>query len=254
MLALRLTRRGLTLSGGALAALSESTATAVPASLASATITVAVLVSAGEFSAVSTSVGILMKGEYQTMLLTKLKLAVGAVMVVMALGASGLVYRAVGQSTPPVRRPLTEVEALRRENELLKLNLEVVLEKVRAQEAELRAFRSAAADAKKVGVRDTLQVIPLPEGAIRDVLKLRTDGKPPEAEAMPQGNAAPKRVTAELYIELKGKPDPLHEAETALKGLREARDAEAQRKAADALEKALKKLREQQKKPEGSGK
>jgi hypothetical protein len=36
---------------------------------------------------------------------------------------------------------LSEVEALRRENEFLKLNLEVVLEKVRAQEAELRALR-----------------------------------------------------------------------------------------------------------------
>jgi hypothetical protein len=187
-------------------------------------------------------------------------MAVGAVMVVMALGASGLVYRAVGQSASPVRRPLTEVEALRRENELLKLNLEVVLEKVHAQEAELRAFRSATANVKKmekgdkVGLRGTLQVIPLPEGAIRDVLKLRTDGKPAEAEAMPQGNAAPKRVTAELHIELKGKPDPLHEAEAALKALREARDTEAQRKAADALGKALQKLREKQNKPEGPAK
>jgi hypothetical protein len=44
--------------------------------------------------------------------------------------------------------------------------------------------------------------------------------------------------------------DPLQEAESALKALREARDAEAQRKAADALEQELKKLREQQKKPE----
>src|SRR5581483_7406648 len=34
-----------------------------------------------------------------------------------------------------------ELERLRRENELLKLNLEVVLEKVRAQEAELRTLK-----------------------------------------------------------------------------------------------------------------
>jgi hypothetical protein len=64
-------------------------------------------------------------------------------------------------------------------------------------------------------------------------------------------NAAPKRVTAELHLELKSKPDPLHEAEAALKALREARDTESQRKAADVLEKALQKLREQQKKQEG---
>jgi RNA polymerase sigma factor (sigma-70 family) len=258
LLAKRLSRYGLPLPAAAVAtALSGATASAVPAPLVPVTVKVAVLVAAGEISAVSTSVEVLMKGAFQTMLLSKLKLAVGAVMVVMALGASGLVYRASGQSTAGPKRPLSELEALRRENELLKLNLEVVLEKVRAQEAELRAFRSAAADAKKAGVGDTLQVIPLPEGAIKDVLKLRTDGKPPEAEPMPPTNAAPKRVTAELHIELKGKPekpDPLHEAEAALKALREARDTEAQRKAADALEKALQKLREQQKKQEGSAK
>ena len=55
-------------------------------------------------------------------------------------------------------------------------------------------------------------------------------------------------MTAELHLEVKSKPDPLHEAEAALKALREARDTEAQRKAADSLEKALKRLREQQKK------
>jgi hypothetical protein len=197
----------------------------------------------------------------QTMLVAKLKLVVGAVMVVMALGASGLVYRAAGQSTPGPKRPLSELEALRRENELLKLNLEVVLEKVRAQEAELRASRSAAANVKleigdKVEVGDLLKVIRL-RGEVQDVLKLRTDGKPPEVELMPPGNAAPKRVTAELHLELKNKPeksDPLQQAEAALKALRESRDTEAQRKAADALEKALQKLREQQKKQEGSAK
>jgi hypothetical protein len=48
--------------------------------------------------------------------------------------------------------------------------------------------------------------------------------------------------------------DPLHEAEAALKVLRESRDTEAQRKAADALDKALQKLREQQKKQQGPAK
>jgi hypothetical protein len=44
--------------------------------------------------------------------------------------------------------------------------------------------------------------------------------------------------------------DPLHEAEAALKALREASDQESKRRAADQLEKALKKVREQLKKPE----
>ena len=59
-----------------------------------------------------------------------------------------------------------------------------------------------------------------------------------------------QRLTAQ-YRELlsrQTKSDPLQEAEAALKALREARDTEAQRKAADSLEKALKRLREQQKK------
>ena len=48
----------------------------------------------------------------------------------------------------PPDRPLNELEALRKENELLKLNLLVVLEKVRAQEAELHAVRKDLAATK----------------------------------------------------------------------------------------------------------
>jgi hypothetical protein len=39
--------------------------------------------------------------------------------------------------------------------------------------------------------------------------------------------------------------DAVKEAETAIKQLREAKDKDSQRRAADALEKAMKKLREQ---------
>jgi hypothetical protein len=106
----------------------------------------AALVAAGELTAVSAASAILMKGVLKSMFVAKLKLMVGAVMVVTALGASGLVYRAAGQSAPAEKRsegkPLSEAERLRHENELLKLNLEVVLEKVRAQEAELRALKA----------------------------------------------------------------------------------------------------------------
>jgi hypothetical protein len=159
------------------------------------------------------------------MLMAKLKMAVGAVMVVVALGTSGLVYRASGQSAPavterkPDSKPRSELEALRRENELLKLNLEVVLEKVRAQEAELRTLRGQVkAPLNALGVA---------------VVDFDRDG------------------SVDLFVVNETRRDPLQEAEAALKALREARNGEAQRKAADSLEKALQKLREQQKKQAG---
>jgi RNA polymerase sigma factor (sigma-70 family) len=218
LLAKRLSRYGLSLSVVTLtAALAEATASVhVPASLlSSATKTVV-----GQ-SVLSSSVEILLKGALKTMLLAKLKVAVGTVMVMVALSASGLVYRASGQPAPSIAersKPRTELEALRHENELLKLNLEVVLEKVRAQEGELRTLRGLVkATRYEKGV------------ALAD---FDNDG------------------FADIFIVNEIRRDPLQEAETAMKALREARDTEAQRKAADSLEKALKKLREQQKKPD----
>jgi len=149
LLAQRLAPYGLSLSGTALAAaLCESVASAqVPAAWVSATTKAALLIAAGNLTAVSASSAILMKGVLKSMFLTKLKMMVGAVMIVTALGASGSVYRAVGQPASPAEKqsdskPKSEVERLRHENELLKLNLEVVLEKVRAQEAELHALKA----------------------------------------------------------------------------------------------------------------
>src|SRR5262249_45177414 len=81
----------------------------------------------------------LAKGVIRAMLLTKVKLAVAAAFV-LALGAGGVAFR-VGPAPASAQAPkarASELEALRKENELLRLNLNVVLEKVRAQEAELR--------------------------------------------------------------------------------------------------------------------
>ncbi len=154
LLAKRLAPHGLSLSGAALAAaICEGAASAqVPAALVSATTKTAVLVAAGELAAMSAASAILMKGVLKSMFLTKLKLMVSVVMVVTALGTSGLIYRAAGQSAAPVEKPSegkprSELERLRHENELLKLNLEVVLEKVRSQEAELRALKAQSAHA-----------------------------------------------------------------------------------------------------------
>src|SRR5262249_61697251 len=88
-------------------------------------------------------------GVLRAMWIAKVKVVVAAVFAVAALGA-GVAYRSeavraeqVAQASPA--KPRSELEALRRENELLKLNLEVVLEKVRTQEKELRALRGKAA-------------------------------------------------------------------------------------------------------------
>jgi RNA polymerase sigma factor (sigma-70 family) len=262
LLAKRLSRYGLALSGSALAAaLTEATASAAPASLVSATVKVAVLVAAGEFSAVSTSVAILMKGAFETMLLTKLKLAVGAVMVVMALSASGLVYRASGQSGSAGKggsRPATELDVLKQEVELLKLKLQVVEQKLKAQDEELRALRADGKGGSKkeeAGVSEALQ---------EKIQRRKADDREPlrkadelrkltdlEAERKSlEGVAQQQKIVEEInkLLSHQMKSDPLQQAEAALKALREARDTQAQRKATDALDKALQKLREQQKK------
>jgi RNA polymerase sigma factor (sigma-70 family) len=220
LLAKRLSRYGLSISVSALtAALAEGSASVhFPVSLVSSTTKTVV----GQ-AVLSSSVDILVKGALKTMLLSKLKLAVGAVMVVMALGASGLVYRASGQSAPAIAersKPRTELEALRRENELLKLNLEVVLEKVRAQDAELRNLRG--------------QVNAVANGKAWVLTNVEKEGA----------------TLRWVITNPESRTDPLHEAEAALKALRETTDQESRRRAAEQLEMASKKVREQLKNKE----
>jgi RNA polymerase sigma factor (sigma-70 family) len=91
MLAKRLTRHGLAVSGGALgAALAENVASAgVPTSVVSSTIKATTLFAAGQAAAtgaISAKVAALMEGVLKGMLLTKLKIAVVAFLVIAALG------------------------------------------------------------------------------------------------------------------------------------------------------------------------
>jgi RNA polymerase sigma factor (sigma-70 family) len=147
MLAKRLARCGVMLSGGALAAAVSPAAAAagVPAALVGSTARAAALVAAGQLAGFAAPAVVLMKEVMKAMLVQKLRLVAGAVVVLVAAAIGGLAYHAGGisgalQAAAP-DKPRNELEALRRENELLKLNLEVVLEKVRAQENELRALR-----------------------------------------------------------------------------------------------------------------
>jgi RNA polymerase sigma factor (sigma-70 family) len=154
LLAKRLSRYGLSLSAATLAAAwSPEASAAVPLALTSAT-----LLAASGRGVVSASVGFLTKGALKTMFLSKLKWTVGAVMIAAALGATSLAYRSSGPmsfgqvvAAPADKeaggRSATELELLRREVELLKLKLEVVQEKQKAQEAELRSLRAASGGA-----------------------------------------------------------------------------------------------------------
>jgi hypothetical protein len=144
-------------------------------------------------------------------------------MMVMVLGTSGLIYRAAGQSAPGSKRPLSELEALRRENELLKLNLEVVLEKVRAQEAELRNVKAQAVQGGRI-------TFALPDGQ-----HLRWH-------------------TGDLGLVWDVQAGKVWNADTAAKPGQHAPDNEELRRTVDALEKAVKELREQLKKQEGPAK
>jgi RNA polymerase sigma factor (sigma-70 family) len=170
LLAKRLAGRGLALSAGTLAAavMAEAASAQVPAALMNSTARVATLVAAGQLAAASTPAAVLMKGVMKAMLLKKLRLVVGAVMVAMALAAVGFISRpgdeARAQSRADERprarqpapergeggKPLTEIEALRRENEELKINVRVLLKEIAALEAELNGLRDRPAGDRSV--------------------------------------------------------------------------------------------------------
>jgi len=102
VLAKRLTRQGLALSGGGLAVLlSESAAAnALPSSLLSSTIQAASASAAGASAAgvISTNVIALTQGVLRAMLLSKLKMTAAVLMTlaVVGVGAGSLIYRAHG--------------------------------------------------------------------------------------------------------------------------------------------------------------
>jgi hypothetical protein len=275
LLGKRLARAGVGLPAGALVvALSESAALAtVPGTLVSSTVRAATLLAAGEaaLATLATPAVALMKGALQTMFLQKLKVVAATAVVILALGVGGLAYRAGGQAPPPDKqrggKPLSEVEALRRENQLLKLNLEVVLEKVAQLETEVRGLRGKTdttplylnlkdnrADDKNLKRnfdKDKGNAPPKPKDPTdprnfkrnfdkdkgKTPLKSREDSK-----WKPDEFVNPKTKELRKYTD-KGHADLLKQAEDALSALRNARDTESQRKAADALEKALRSLR-----------
>jgi RNA polymerase sigma factor (sigma-70 family) len=200
LLAGRLSRRGISLSGGALAVvLTEAAPAAVPASLGSATIRAAVLVAAGQGAAVTPAAVALMKEVSQSMFLTKLKLALAAVMLVALAGTGGLVYHASAEAPrverPPADRPLTDLEVLRREVEILKLQVEVLQSEVRALKGRGAAEKPTTpyskypldnvqpprADMKKEGPLNTIERVPGTVTSIEEDLKKLRDATSDQA-------------------------------------------------------------------------
>jgi hypothetical protein len=121
------------------------------------------------------------------------------------------------------------MEALRRENELLKLNLEIVLEKVRTQDTELRALR-----AKAENVQATQS------WAVTDnQLRLFNEIPPQPHFAVKERMETPKPKPAAPTT------NPIHDVEAALKALQAARDPESKRRAAQNLDKAWKRLQKE---------
>ncbi len=257
LLANRLTKHGFSLSGGVLAlALSEGASAAVPVSLVSSTVKTVLLLAAGQLAA-DMPAAVLMKGVLKTMFVTKLKLAISVVMVVTVLGASGLVYRAAGQPAPAEKRadtkPRTELEKLRRENELLKLNLEVVLEKVRAQETELRALKTQVEQVRSAAFSpDSGELVTETRSSVSGQLRIwdRATGKELDGKAALKalGDAREKKDILRAVGEL----------ESALEKLRQqlkkdvfTQEEKEMLSAVGELERALEKQRQQLKKPAG---
>jgi RNA polymerase sigma factor (sigma-70 family) len=232
MLAKRLAGSGLALSAATLAP------GPVSAALVMSTVRAATLVAAGQLAAGATPAAVLMQGVMKAMLLRKLRLVVGAVMLVLAFGGVGVGFglgdrSGAAQGAPP-DKPISELEALRKENELLRLNLQIVLEKVRGQETELQSLRKQATNWK-----------PMQGALIADLdsdgwvdLYITKDAK---------GNKLFLNEVDGTIIRRDESSGAIKAAEDALKALREAKDKEGRRRATDALEKAIKKLREQAK-------
>jgi hypothetical protein len=177
-----------------------------------------VLVAAGQAATagvVSTEVLALTEGVMKTMLLSKLKGLWAVALVVAVTTTAGLTYRAVAQEAAKVRVG-TALTARQAPDELEALRLEI-----EALRKEMRAMRERM-----------------------KTLETKVQGQaPPPSASVPVLHpllAAPPRP-ARTYFRI---DDPLADAEAALQKLRQN---PGDKQAAEALEQALKRLREQRK-------
>jgi hypothetical protein len=240
LLAQRLTRRGVTLSGGALAMALAKASASVPASLVGMTTKAALLVAVGCTAALSPSLSDIFNGVTKAMVFAKLRATLTTVMGLLVC-AGTVVYCANGQ-TASTSKPQTALEALRHENELLNINLRVTLEKIKTLEAEVGKLKSYATVGRpSSGARQSIGL----GAAFAD---LDGDGFPDiivgkeGALFKNKGDGTFIDVTAGRKKATKVGPEDM---ESALKLLRAANDAESRRRAVDKMEEVMKKLRDE---------
>jgi RNA polymerase sigma factor (sigma-70 family) len=250
MLAERLMRRGVVLSGGVLWAPSSGAMAALPAKLVAATAHKAVLVATGQLAAISSSVTILMKAGVKAMFISKLKALVATMVILAGLGAGGLVYSGGSGTQPGQERPPTELEKLRKENELLKVNLRVTLEKIQALESEVRALKGS--DRSKLKQLDqyleALDRIGQIQGARAEDETRRAEDALRQAE---RAETNKRREDAKAAETDKGRRAP---PKTMKAAVPEANDSGIRKKSAEqlsGLNRALKLLHEVAERPEG---
>jgi RNA polymerase sigma factor (sigma-70 family) len=255
LLARRLARHGLAVSGGALgAALAADRASAgVTATLAAATARAAVPAAGRALTAgmVPARVVALAEGVVKTMFLSKLKAFVAvAFVLVVGAGFMGFGY-GTGAAEPggDARHALADdVEALRLEVEALRKGLQATRERVKTLENELVALRAAPrATDVLVGVQEQRT------GSSLFGVGVNTDAGLTGSVQLNERNFDTKRVPTRSDDLGSGRAfrgagqelrtEPLTEAEAALKKLRQEPN---DKQATEALEKALKWLKERQ--------
>jgi RNA polymerase sigma factor (sigma-70 family) len=278
LLSTRLSRRGVTLSVGAFAA------------VLSPTLRASTLKTVFSVEAVSTNVLALTEGMMKAMFLSKLKITAcaTALMLVAGVGATGLTYRATAEQPALTSRPQAdELEALRLEIEALRKSLQATRERMKTLEGEVSALKQqprgprgmaqggGAMPGKGGGIRGGGSQSGTPQSASGGTQGVNAShpasGSPPSTsgESLPSsagpqqqapGGGMPQGMMGRMGGGLRGSTgmggsmrrgtsDPLGEAEAALKKLREN---PGDTKATETLERALKKLKEQ-KKPEVPG-
>jgi hypothetical protein len=287
LLAGRLARYGLAVSAGTLAAaLSDRPASAsVTGALVASTARAAVLVAAGHgltAGAVPARVLALTEGVVKAMLLTKLRafVAVGVLTFVSA-GVVALAYRttaaepartgAAPAAVAAAEPAADDLEALRLEVEALRKSLQATRQELRNLAAEVRSLKREPGTGLvprgpggDTNAAPTGPVGPAPRGGALDLPNTTPGPQPPAGgrtssepatspRSQPPANVTPTTRPGDLFRTERApdKPDggdALAEVEAALKKLREDPTDE---QGADALEKALRRLKERTK-PEGS--
>jgi len=167
MLARRLSQCGVTLPTATLAVvLAEDASAAVPVRLVAATATAAALVTAGAAVPMAAPAVVLMNDVLRSMLMNKLKTCVGVALAVALIVGVGVAHRAAGQAPGSglrsqvqmsEARPATELDLLRREVEILKLQMQLLQDKQRIQDTELRALLKGQDGATGARLASTLR-------------------------------------------------------------------------------------------------